>query len=387
LKTSPVLFLNTWYPNREDPWLGLFIRKHARALAAFCPVISLYLKSAPVKKMEFEWEQEYQYLALKAYYPRLAVGIPLIGPIIRAFAYPFFGYQAWRILKQKAGIQSPTRIVLNVTGPLVWLSVFLKLRYQIPLYWLEHWNAFLPKDPRYSGILIRLQAYIVHWFCSGTATVSNLLASGLTKHGLGKNIRCIPNVVDEAFFLDEKSKLSTKAPVRLAHISNFAPFKQADRILEAVSRVFKDRQDFVFEFTGLECPAKDALKLRAIELGLYPGKIDFIPTLTENQIPEYFSELSGLVSYSTQESQGVVLLEAWASGLSVIANPNMGAWELGPEEAKIEANPIDLESLIQAIHQLLDQGNLKDRAGISRKMKEEVSAKAVGRKLLEWLQV
>lgn len=383
MKALPVLFLNTWYPNREDPWLGLFIRKQARALSLYHPVIGLYLKSAPVTRMECDWEEGEGYLALKAYYPRHASGWPVAGPLIRALAYLWYSYKAWTLLRKKANIVKPSRIVVNVTGPLAWLGAFLRLRYSVPLFWLEHWNAFLPGDPRFSGIHIRLQAWTLYWFASGIAAVSTLLAEALKARRYGSNHRVIPNVVDREFFQPGERK---PAPVpRLAHISNFAPFKQADKILEALGIVFQTRRDFTFEFMGLDSPAKDRIRRQAEQMGLSPGPVSFISALPEEDMPAYLSGLSGLVSYSTGESQGVVLLEAWAAGIPVIGNRNMGAWELGPEAGKIEADPKNLPSLVEAIHQILDGHHLSLAAETSFHMNDLVSPEAVGRSLMAWM--
>ncbi len=87
------------------------------------------------------------------------------------------------------------------------------------------------------------------------------------------------------------------------------------------------------------------------------------------------------------ESQGVVLLEAWAAGLPAIGNPNMGAWENGPDFGKISANPKDLYSLKQAIHHLLDQVPEYNSEAISNHLKHQVSEQAVGEKLRQWLGI
>jgi len=387
LKPNPILFLNTWYPNREDPWLGLFIRKQAKALAVHHPVICLYLKSASVPKMELDWEESPNYLSLNAYYPRLAPALPVLGNLIRALAYLYFSYTAWKILKKRACVGKPNRIVLNVTGPLAWLAAFLSFRLNVPLYWMEHWNAFLPGDARYSGLNIRLQSRIIHWFCRGTAAVSSALAAGMQAHHLGKNIQIIPNVVEPEFIEAGQNPTIPEKPYLLAHISNFAPFKQADKILEAIAQISQTRNDFLFEFTGLENQAKTDLLNRAKELKLFPDVVKFNPVLPENQVADYLKTISGLVTYSTQESQGVVLLEAWACGIPVICNPNMGAWELGPKEGKIEAKPDDLDSLINAIHFLLNNVQSFDRKSIAKGMASQVSTQAVGMKMIEWLNL
>lgn len=387
MKPNPILFLNTWYPNREDPWLGLFIRKQAKALAQYHPVICLYLKSAPVPKMELDWDETHNYLSLNAYYPRLAPALPVLGNLIRAVAYIYFSYTAWKILKKRAGIDKPQRIVLNVTGPLAWLAAFLSIRLNTPLFWMEHWNSFLPGDARYAGLNIRLQSRIIHWYCKGTAAVSSALAAGMQAHNLGKNIRIIPNVVEQEFIEAGQNPAIPEKLFRLAHISNFAPFKQADKILEAIAQVAHTRKDFIFEFTGLENQAKTDLLKRAKELKLFPDVVKFNPVLPENQVANYLKTISGLVTYSTQESQGVVLLEAWACGIPVICNPNMGAWELGPSEGKIEANPHNLSSLINAIHLLLDNIQSTDRESIAKGMASQVSPQAVGKKMADWLDL
>ena len=40
-----VLFITKWYPNRYDPQMGVYIRKHASAIAKFCDVAVLHVFS------------------------------------------------------------------------------------------------------------------------------------------------------------------------------------------------------------------------------------------------------------------------------------------------------------------------------------------------------
>ena len=42
-KEDYILFLTKWYPNEEDPQLGVFVQKHAELLAKKHRVVVIYL--------------------------------------------------------------------------------------------------------------------------------------------------------------------------------------------------------------------------------------------------------------------------------------------------------------------------------------------------------
>lgn len=384
---SPVLFLNTWYPNREDPWLGLFIRKHARALALYHPVISLYLKSAPVSKMECDWDASENYLALHAYYPAVTTRIPVWRGALKLFRYIWYLRKAWKELQHTSGNILPVRTVLNVAGPICILGIWLKILYGIPLFWFEHWNGYLPDDGRYAGIGMKLRAKLILFFSTRTGAVSQLLADSLQNLGLARKMMIIPNVVNPEFLEAGKNIRPPDLPCRLAHMSNFAPFKQADKILEAVTEVFKSRNDFVFEFPGLDSPAKNRLQQQAILSGLKENQVRFVPVMPEDQVAGYMQGLTGLVMYSTHETQGVVVLEAWSCGIPVICTPGMGAWAMGTEASRLTVDPNDLHSLVQAIHTLLDRHSDFDRQAIAAHASAQFNPQHLGRVWMDWLQL
>src|SRR5690606_40406315 len=54
-----VLWLVSWYPGKTDPFNGDFIERHAKAVAAFTPVIIIFIsKDDSLKKGSFLIEKE-----------------------------------------------------------------------------------------------------------------------------------------------------------------------------------------------------------------------------------------------------------------------------------------------------------------------------------------
>ena len=72
-----VLFLSLWYPNKYDAMSGLFVRKHAQAVAMKDDVQVIYLSPNNVsKKYELEFQEVNGVKELIIYYPNTTF-IPL----------------------------------------------------------------------------------------------------------------------------------------------------------------------------------------------------------------------------------------------------------------------------------------------------------------------
>lgn len=361
---APVLFLTTWYPNRWDPWLGIFIERHALALSNHRPVLCLYVMPAPVAEVEYHVQSRGALTSLNVYYPAVQSRIPIYSSLLklcRRIQYTVRGYQS---ICKTAGISKPGSTVLQVIGPMAWLGIYLRLIQGVPLYWFEHWNGYLAQDGRYRGLFLKCTGFVLSRLHSGLAAVSGLLAEALRKHGLGDHIEVIPNIVDDAFYAQSVTDQKVEKPYRLAHISNYVSNKQADKILDAVLILLAERDDFVFEFVGRDLPGKLALKARVGELPGVSERIQFVPVMAAEAMPEYMRGLTGLVMYSAWETQCVVVLEAWASGVPVICTSGMGVWEHAHADNSIIADADDVDSLVAAMRSLLDEGSRFDAQAI-----------------------
>ena len=66
-----VLFLASWYPSKILPQSGIFVKRHAEAVANFCDVAVLHVMSDPNlndKKIEIETKNEKNVFTVKVFY-------------------------------------------------------------------------------------------------------------------------------------------------------------------------------------------------------------------------------------------------------------------------------------------------------------------------------
>lgn len=364
-KEAPVLFLATWYPNRWDPWLGNFIERHALALSHHRPVACLYVMPAPVSEVEYYVTQKGKLTSLNVYYPEVQHTIPILSGLVKLYRRMRFTGLGYRAMCKATGMQKPACSVLQVIGPIAWLGIYLKVFHSVPLYWFEHWNGYLEQDGRYKGFFLKFTGYILSRLHSGLGAVSGLLVAALRRHKLAEAVSVIPNIVEDGFYAVSAAAKASVRPMRLAHISNYVSNKQADKILDAVLMLIREREDFVFDFVGRDMPGKLALKARVSAMPEAIERIRFVPVMASEEMPAYMGSLSGLVMYSAWETQCVVVLEAWACGVPVICTKGMGVWEHAHAGNSIVADANDVGSLVAAMRALLDNRNRFDTQAIA----------------------
>ena len=90
------LFLSAWYPNREDAMVGLFVKKHAEAVALHSDVTVLYFHAdTQISKFEIVKQNINEHLhEIIVYYPNHIKGV--VGrfvKIINYFRANFLGYK------------------------------------------------------------------------------------------------------------------------------------------------------------------------------------------------------------------------------------------------------------------------------------------------------
>lgn len=136
-------------------------------------------------------------------------------------------------------------------------------------------------------------------------------------------------------------------PVAL-FVGRVAHEKNIDFLLAAVQVARLARPDLLLVIAG-EGPAEPALRARVRQLGL-TGNVLFIGYLDRQQaLPDCYAAADVFVFASRTETQGLVLLEAMAAGLPVIALAAMGTIDiLAPGEACL-VPPDDPEAFGRAL--------------------------------------
>lgn len=253
------------------------------------------------------------------------------NPIIKTIRF----YKAFKKLLNKIGYFDV--IHLNKIYPFGIFTFFLKKPYIIS----EHWTGYnLLRNEKISLAQLWLSKLITIK-AAYVCPVSNELMTGMQYLKLNGNYKVIPNVVDtELFFPIEKKRKST---FTILHISNMIDdHKNVSGILKAVSKL---DDNFKLIIIG-----QNSSKYRSLANKLsIEARIDFIEHLSHTNIPKYIQRADVYISFSNYETWGIVMIEAYACGIPIIATNTGIINELQPLKATKIINKNDEEALLEAI--------------------------------------
>ena len=167
----------------------------------------------------------------------------------------------------------------------------------------------------------------------GIVVPSTAMRERLTSYGVKTPLHVLPTGIPlERFsggsrhaFRYKHGILSTR-PVAL-FVGRVAHEKNIDFLLQALVHALKTRPDLLLVIAG-EGPATEDLKRRVVALGLRDS-VHFIGYLDrQKELPDCYAAADVFAFASQTETQGLVLLEAMAAGLPVIALAEMGTRDI-----------------------------------------------------------
>lgn len=301
-KISRVLYLSEWYPTQRDKMVGLFVQKHAEAVAA-----------QGVEVRVNTWWPEAEIVQLN-------------------------------VLTLKMGL----------------IAYVLKRVFGIPYIIIEHWSTYLPENGSYLKQSRWKRAVLeeIAREADGIYPVSRKLeeamkACGITNRVWGR----VYNVVDD-FFYSAKCQVQSAKCVQLLHVSCFdeAP-KNVKGLLRAVKAISEKRQDFGLTLVGT---GKDWQMCRdyADELDIPKDMLRWTGELTPREVCQEMCEADVFVLPSRWETYGIPLAEAMAVGIPSIETDACG---LRLDTTCGLSVPADDAALANAIDYMLDHYQEYDR--------------------------
>src|SRR3954451_3257204 len=152
-------------------------------------------------------------------------------------------------------------------------------------------------------------------------------------------------------------------PLRVAAIGRLIPRKGVDRLIEAAQRARDRGADVAVDLVG-SGPAEDDLRRLVARLGM-DGAVRFHGFVDQSELPARYAAAGAYAFPSTDDPFGVVLLEAMAAGLPVVASPRAGATgDLVVHGANgFAIDPDDLDGWADALAQLAADEALRERLG------------------------
>jgi glycosyltransferase involved in cell wall biosynthesis len=342
-----VLFLCKWYPSKFDQYDGNFIENHAKAVSTVSELAVIFAHSDELKEGSYRLEemQTHGFPEYRCFYARSPFSP--IG-LIRYFKAQYKAYKHYLLETGKA----PDIVHVHINGRSTLLALYLKFWKKIPFIISEHWSGYTSENGAFKGFLRKAFYRFAASQASFQTAVSSYLSNSIQQHNIRGNFQLIPNVVDTATFTYRpKDKKETK---NILHISNLSTHpKNMPLIIDALSEVAKEREDFTFTLVGTG--AEERAMLEKLEKSNLKGRYHFLGEITQAAVARELQQADFLLLYSQYETQSCVMIEAFASGTPVLTAAVGGIPEYMDKSRGILLAPNEKEVLKEGIQKMLEQ--------------------------------
>lgn len=366
-----VLFITSWYPNKENPIEGTFVYEHAKSVSLYSDIVVLFPKKSNYINSKKKWQ-----IVSDNYED----GIRTLRVNYRVSSIPKTSYllYLWSIgqaLKKLLNENwKPDIIHAHIYSAGV-PAIILGRIYKIPVVITEHFSAFpLRKLRRFEIAKARFALNRADLLLP----VSRNLEEAIRSYKIDNRFKIIPNVVNTNIFYPKENRLPNKTK-NILLVALLTPVKGINYLLNAIAELKKNRQDFILDIVG------DGPYRKKYENFARKNKIEklikFHGAKTKKEISEIMRLSDFFVLPSLWENLPCVLIEAIASGLPIIASNVGGIPEIITKEIGILVPSKDSSSLANAINFMLDNYTNYPKDKISKVAKDKFSYEAVGSKL------
>ncbi len=317
IENISVLFLASWYPSEKKPFNGIFIYKHARAIAQTnnkVSVLSIEVHSLTETKIVEDTREKV--LQVKVLFPSKR-GRLQARARFKAFMFGF------NYLKNRQKIDI---VHANVTLPAGIVARRIKKKYGIPYVITEHSTIYLPTStfdlPFYKKPFVKSALKN----SSAVFPVSKDLEKNLKLISAQSVFKVVPNVVDTEIF---SIRNEPSFGVRYLHISNLSEQKNIEELLEVFKNFqteFPNSQLTIVAETGKEAAETLIEKFNLTHTQILSG-------LDELGVAKVMREHDVFVLFSLTENLPCVLIEAQSCGLSIVSSDVGGISEIVDDDS------------------------------------------------------
>lgn len=343
--------------------LGLFVQRHAEAATLYNDISVVYVH--PDNQYEIIDETINDVRTIRVYYKQSKSKILSLLRFFRANR---------KALKR---LPKPDIIHVHILTRLGIIAWWHKIIHGTPYIITEHWSRYLPGND-FNGFLRKNITKLVVKNASAVTTVTEILTKAMQAHGLrNDNYIVVPNVVDFNKF--KPIKHHNDVP-KIVHVSCFEnKSKNITGLIEALNILETKNIDYQCVFIGdgmdFEIIKDYAKKLKNQD------NIRFTGVLEGQEFIDELASSDFLVLSSNYETQGVVLLEAFACGLPVVSTNVGGIPEIVNESNGILVPPQDPEQLAAAMQAMLQTYQNYDAVTLRDSIIKKFSNEAVGKLL------
>src|SRR3990167_228592 len=230
----------------------------------------------------------------------------------------------WRATNELKGIikQLKPDIVHSQHPFLLGISALTLCRkLDIPLIFTHHtqYDQYSHYIPLPGSVVKPVINRCVQWYAQQVDVViapSHAIKKELDKRILGKSAYVIPSPISPMFFGSIVNKMVSR-PFKLLTVSRFAPEKNIESLLDTFAKL--DQKNYSLTLVGYGAQLTSLKQHAYITLGLSQKRVKFIVKPPKQKLIQLYRSSDLFIFASQTETQGLVLAEAMASGLPVIA--------------------------------------------------------------------
>ncbi|TVR68615.1 MAG: glycosyltransferase family 4 protein [Spirochaetaceae bacterium] len=173
---------------------------------------------------------------------------------------------------------------------------------------------YSPRKSLSNRLILRLTNELYNR-CEVVISPTELIAAELRGAGVKRPLEIVSNGLDLERFHGEPRTL-TGPSIKYLHVGRISFEKNVDVLLWAFTRIRENQPDATFDIVG-DGPALASLRQEAKRLG-FDSAVRFHGFVDRATLPELYPRYDCFLTASTMETQGLVVLEALASGLPAV---------------------------------------------------------------------
>lgn len=361
------------YPLPDNEMKGSFELEQAKMLARYGNEVHYLACSLhPIKKIKGKsgiqtWDEDnVQVTVLSAFFP------PRIYPIYFVSSRNRQWRKLFDAVEKKSGIPD----VIHIHYPAMLMIADSLRDYHakgVRVFATEHWTKVLGKqlDPvelkefrKYSSVLDQI-------ICVGSPLQKAV--RDLT----GMDGAVVPNVVNQLFKPTDKRHEG----FRFVAVGRLVKVKQFDKIIEAFCDCFLGQKDISLVIVGGGEEKENLRKI--ITERQAESQVKLLGSQSREKTAEIVSNADNLICYSTFETFGVPIIEAWACGITAITTTAAAVIDNFDGRLGIEVEYTDFDGLKEALKYVYEHRDEYDKEFIAEYAKENFSESTVAKKLLQ----
>lgn len=349
-----VLILTSTFPDSIDSWNGVFVKEQASALAKEHNIFVVrcrvdYNSFNPFFSAKVEKDLTFGY-------PVYRITVSKSFPVYNQINYLLTTF--WR-LRRIIKEHKTDMIHCHYSYPSGIIAAVINYSYKIPYVVTEHTRI----KTTFRSYFHRVLSIIAMKRAKTMIAVSNSLKQEIVEHGIN-NVAVIPNVTNiERFSLSVRSA----DPFIIGFLGSLnTKNKGLDILLNACDSL-------PFNFTlkiGGEGKYLEYYKRMSKELQIN-HKCNFVGNINQFDIPYFYSDISLFVLTSRYETFGIVLVEAMAAGVPVIATKCGGPADIVNESNGVLVDIDNPKQLKEALVKVFEEyskysaRNIRDYANVN----------------------